>query len=133
MHNWRPEKTHRLSSSAVFPSNLLWLALGLFQVLLLCGMDLHGSSAEAQGAQGPRAKRGETTFQQHCLACHNKQPGDSMPFGAPNLHGIFHGRSAITTKQAEDIIVHGKGSMPAWGAVLTHSDIDAVVDYLKTW
>jgi hypothetical protein len=54
-----------------------------------------------------------------------------MPFGPRNLHDIFRGPSAITTKQAEEIITHGKASMPAWGAVLTHSDIDAVIDYLK--
>jgi mono/diheme cytochrome c family protein len=37
----------------------------------------------------------------------------------------------MTTKEAGDIVVHGKGTMPGWGAVLTHSDVDDVVAYLK--
>ena len=72
-------------------------------------------------------------FQQRCISCHNKQPGDTAPFGPPNLYGIFRGPSPLTAKQVEEIVAHGKGTMPAWGAVLTHSDIDALVAYMKTW
>lgn len=54
-----------------------------------------------------------------------------MPFGPPNLNGIFRGPSPMTTKEAEDTVVRGKGTMPGWGAVLSHSDVDDVVAYLK--
>jgi len=79
-----------------------------------------------------RAKHGEEIFQQRCVVCHNKQPGDTTPFGPPNLNGIFRGPSAITTKQASTIITDGKGTMPAWGKILTPTDIEDVIAYLKT-
>jgi mono/diheme cytochrome c family protein len=132
MYNQSREMTHRLSNISVFRRNLRWFTSGLFPFLLLCCMDFHGSSAETQGTSGPTAKRGGAIFQQHCVVCHNQKPGESAPFGPPNLSGIFHGPSAITTKQAEVIITRGKGAMPAWGTVLTHSDVEAVIAYLKT-
>lgn len=131
MYKQTQENTRRFSSLSDFPRNLRWLALGLLPLLLLCVFETHGSAAETKAAMGPTAKRGEVIFQQHCVSCHNKQPGQSAPFGPPNLYGIFRGPGAITTRQAEQTIEHGKGAMPAWGAVLTHSDIDAVVAYLK--
>lgn len=79
-----------------------------------------------------RAKHGEEIFQQRCVVCHNKQPGDTTPFGPPNLNGIFRGPSALTTKQASTIITEGKGTMPAWGKILTPTDIEDVIAYLKT-
>lgn len=132
MHNQPIETTHRLSSLSTFPRGLRWLIASLFPVLLLCCMDIPDSPAQSHGPLGAKAKRGEIVFQQHCINCHNKQPGDTMPFGPPNLHGIFSGPSALTTKQAEDVVVRGKGTMPGWGTVLMHSDIDDVVAYLRT-
>jgi len=79
-----------------------------------------------------RAKQGQAIFQQRCVSCHNKQPGDTSPFGPPNLNGIFKGPSRITTKQAADIIEKGKSPMPAFGTVLTHSDVDDLIAYLRT-
>ena len=131
MHNQPHENTHQLSSLSVLPRSLRWFTLGLLPFVFLCGLEIHGSAAETHGTLGPQAKRGEVIFHQRCESCHNKQPGQSAPFGPPNLYGIFHGPSAITTRKAEEIITHGKGAMPAWGPVLTHSDIDSVVTYLK--
>lgn len=100
---------------------------------LLCGMDIHSSSAQPHGTLATKAKRGVTVFEQHCIAYRNKQPGNTAPFGPPNLNGIFPSPSLLTTKQAEGIIAIGKVATPAWGAVLTQSDIDDMVAYLKTW
>ena len=132
MHSQPVETTHRLSSLSTFPRGLSWLIAGLFPILLLCGMDSPGSPAQSRGPLGAKAKRGETVFQQHCISCHNKQPGDTMPFGPPNLNGIFRGPSALTTKQVEEVVVQGKGTMPGWGTVLARSDIDDLVAFLKT-
>jgi mono/diheme cytochrome c family protein len=133
MHNQPIETSHRFSSLSTFPRGLTCLSAGLFFVLLLCGMGSPDSPAHPHGPLGAKAKRGEAVFQQHCISCHNKKLGDTMPFGPPNLNSIFRGPSPLTTKQAKDIVVHGKGTMPAWGAVLTLNDVDDVVAYLKTW
>ena len=59
-----------------------------------------------------KAKRGAAVFQQNCVSCHNKQPGDTTPFGPPNLHGIFSSKPLVTPPvtpaQATDIIKKGK-------------------------
>ena len=66
-----------------------------------------------------KAKRGAAVFQQNCVSCHNKQPGDGTPFGPPNLHGIFGSKPlvtpAVTPAQATDTIKNGKAPMPAFG------------------
>jgi mono/diheme cytochrome c family protein len=77
------------------------------------------------------AKHGDQIFQTKCLICHNKQPGDNSPFGPPNLFDAFKSRT-ITTAQAEDIIDHGKGQMPAFGTILSKGDVESVIAYLKT-
>jgi mono/diheme cytochrome c family protein len=79
-----------------------------------------------------RIEEGEKTFHQYCALCHNKAVGDTTPFGPPNLHGIFKGKSAITTAEATTVIVKGKNSMPGWGNVLTKSDVSNVIAYLRT-
>jgi mono/diheme cytochrome c family protein len=107
-------------SAAVLP--LALVAAALFGV----------ASAAASDAGGEKARQGEAIFKQRCIACHNKQPGDTSPFGPPNLSGIFHGPSAITTKQAAEIITNGKTTMPPFGTVLSKSDIDELIAYLKT-
>jgi mono/diheme cytochrome c family protein len=90
------------------------------------------TSATAADTLSGRAKQGQAVFRQRCASCHNKQPGDTSPFGPPNLNGIFRGPSHLTTKQAVDIIEKGKSPMPAFGDVLTRSDVDDVIAYLRT-
>jgi mono/diheme cytochrome c family protein len=38
----------------------------------------------------------------------------------------------MSTTAAANIIVHGKGTMPAWGGILSKSDINDVIAYLRT-
>jgi mono/diheme cytochrome c family protein len=87
------------------------------------------------GAMNAKAKRGAAVFQQNCVSCHNKQPGDSTPFGPPNLHGIFSSKPLvtppITPAQATDVIKKGKAPMPAFGSLLTDAQIGDVIAYLK--
>ena len=97
--------------------------------LPFCMTNLH---AAVPGSMSQRARRGEVIFQQRCAGCHHKQPGDTTPFGPPNLHESFRRASPLTTKEAVDIIANGKGTMPGWGKVLSKSDIDDVIAYLKT-
>ena len=82
-----------------------------------------------------KAKRGAAVFQQNCVSRHNKQPGDSTPFGPPNLHGIFSSKPLVTPPvtpaQATDIIKKGKAPMPAFGSMLTEAQISDLIAYLK--
>jgi mono/diheme cytochrome c family protein len=112
----------RLSLAAV-------VVLPMMMAYLIC---LPVAPSSAADATTGRAKHGEAIFKERCIACHNKAAGDTSPFGPPNLSGIFRGPKAITTRQAADIIANGKGTMPPWSSVLTKSDIDDVIAFLKT-
>ncbi len=75
----------------------------------MAGMLLAGSVGIAVAQKPPvsgKAKQGETIFKAQCIGCHNKQPGDTTPFGPPNLHGIIGTNSASTPPQ---ITAHSGG------------------------
>jgi len=111
---------------------LCWSAVCVLPAVMAAVICMPVSSTAAANAVSGRARHGEEIFKQRCIACHNKQPGDTSPFGPPNLNGIFRGPSPITTKQATTIIVNGKGTMPGWGSVLSKADISDVIAYLRT-
>lgn len=94
-------------------------------LLLACGMAFASGHPTAGSV-----KRGNELFQQKCVGCHNKQPGDTGPFGPPNLHGILR-QKLITPEEACNIVRHGKGSMPAFGT-LSDAQIEELLAYLKT-
>ena len=123
-------KTRRMdpSISARRPCAAAILALSASLVVAV----YFAPSPAAAGTLGGRARLGQAIFQQRCITCHNKQPGDTSPFGPPNLNGIFRGPSPLTTKQATNIIENGKSTMPAFGSVLTRSDVDNLIAYLRT-
>jgi mono/diheme cytochrome c family protein len=89
-----------------------------------------GFADSGKASMSGRAKAGSEVFQKNCVSCHNKQAGDTSPFGPPNLHGVF--KTGLTPEEAQKIIANGKGGMPAWSNVLTSSDIQNVIAYLKT-
>jgi len=79
-----------------------------------------------------RVRQGEVIFQQQCVRCHNKAVGDTSSFGPPNLHGIFRRATPLSRSEAEAIIRQGKPPMPPFAGVLTTSQIDELIAYLKT-
>ena len=97
--------------------------LGASYFMLAGGLAFAGSHPDVT------VRRGKALFQKNCAGCHNKQPGDTSPFGAPNLHGIFQ-HKVLTPVQARSIIRHGKGSMPPFSS-LSDSQIDQLLAYLK--
>jgi mono/diheme cytochrome c family protein len=107
------------------------VAAGAIMATHLIGL----ADTAAAPAMNAKAKRGAAIFQQNCVSCHNKQAGDSTPFGPPNLHGIFSSKPLvtppITPAQATDVIKKGKAPMPAFSGVLTDAQISDLIAYLK--
>jgi cytochrome c2 len=91
-----------------------------------------GTASAQKAAVSPKAKHGETLFQTNCIGCHNKQPGDTTPFGPPNLHGVFGSKPLLTPQEAVQTIKTGKGIMPSFDGKLTNGDISDIIAYLKT-
>jgi len=92
---------------------------------------LRAAQAAAAEPATPSTRRGEEVFQKRCVACHNKKPGDDVPFGPPNLYSAFHRTPPLSEREAETTIRDGKGNMPAFGAILSASEIRSVIAYLR--
>jgi mono/diheme cytochrome c family protein len=99
-------------------------------LFLLWTVELSGQSPASDSSSSAGAKHGDQIFHQRCATCHNKQPGDTAPFGPPNLYDVFRS-SSLSEKQAETIILQGKGAMPAFNGILSRSDIRSVISYLR--
>jgi mono/diheme cytochrome c family protein len=80
----------------------------------------------------PAVKQGKDIFNTRCIVCHNKQPGDTTPFGPPNLYTVFRGHPPLSTAQAETIVINGKGQMPSFKTVLSKTEIRSVIAYLRS-
>jgi mono/diheme cytochrome c family protein len=107
---------------------VLSVLTGAGVIVLVSTAGLSSANAAAGDAS---AKRGDAIFHSHCITCHNKQPGDTSPFGPPNLHGVFK-QGLVTPAQAQTIITEGKGGMPSFGKTLTPAEIHDVIAYVKT-
>jgi mono/diheme cytochrome c family protein len=116
-----------------------WIRLGLFTLALTGAIIATQLAGFADTAKMPvmsaHAKRGAAIFQQNCVSCHNKQPGDTTPFGPPNLHGLFTDKSsvhpALTPQEAAAFIKKGAAPMPAFGGILSEAQINDLIAYLK--
>jgi cytochrome c551 len=88
----------------------------LVVTLAACGDD-GGSSG---------ASSGEQLYRENCATCHATDGGGAL---GPGLKGIAE---RMPREQHVDIVVNGKGQMPAWKDQLSRQEIDAVVDYERT-
>jgi mono/diheme cytochrome c family protein len=114
-------------------ASLAPVAAIIVPALMLGANNLRPSSTMAAESRSAKVEQGEDIFKQKCVGCHNKQPGDTTPFGPPNLNGIFKGPTPVSTKKAEDIITNGTTTMPEFGKILSKNDVDDVIAYLKTY
>jgi mono/diheme cytochrome c family protein len=101
---------------------------GVVLLVLVCCLS---ASASSDTSTPETMKQGSEIFNKRCIVCHNKQPGDNTPFGPPNLYKVFGGHPAMTAQQAENIVVHGRGQMPSFGAILSRTEIKSVIAYLR--
>jgi mono/diheme cytochrome c family protein len=129
------EKLH-LSNRFQKSSTTRFVVYSLTLLLIVAGIFMAAANriaiAQKPAASG-KAKQGEIVFKAQCIGCHNKQPGDTTPFGPPNLHGIIGSTPPQVTPQvAAATIKNGKGIMPPFEGKLTPQDISNVVAYLKT-
>src|SRR5271156_5238079 len=114
---------------------LLWAVCTLVTAGAIISANLVGFADTATPPMNAKAKRGAAAFQQNWVSCHNKQPGDTTPFGPPNLHGIFSSKPLatppVTPAQATDVIKKGKAPMPAFAGILTDAQVSDLIAYLK--
>jgi len=106
-----------------YGSKLLLFALLLFPISLPAQ---NGNNAPASANDGVTS--GRRLFQQHCSVCHT-QPTLTNPMYGPSLY-----RDLVTGKEdaVRDFIDKGSSKMPGFRYGLKASDINAIIEYLKT-
>ena len=103
---------------------------GWIPAVFLALMPVYARAQQAEAEKPPNAtqKLGQRIFQQRCGICHAPaRPGFQM-YG-PYLHKdlVIGSEDAI-----KEVIRSGSGKMPGFKFGLQPSEIDAIVEYLKT-
>ncbi len=74
----------------------------------------------------PKIVDGKTVFESNCISCHGGD-GQAGRVGAANL-----ATSVMDQDSKVEIIRNGKGSMQAFGGMLTEEEVQAVAAYIET-
>jgi len=73
-------------------------------------------------------ERGEKVYSSNCIACHQANGK-----GVPGSFAALDGSPIVLGPKAANIniVLHGKGAMPAWQPVLSETEIAAVITYTR--
>lgn len=70
--------------------------------------------------------QGQAVYQQRCAQCHGADGGGGIGFNIQEVE------TRLNDEEQRSVVVEGRnGRMPAFGATLSDSDIDAVVRYTR--
>ena len=104
-------------------------------IVLVLSLTAVAPLLSAQGVHGAKhvsgdATAGQTLFQHYCVMCHAVTP-DTKIVG-PSLYSEMRGAHAKPAAAVREVIVHGKGQMPALGPQLSDKDIADLLAYIRT-
>lgn len=98
------------------------------------------ASSELQRRKAARVKRVAELFNRNCARCHGADGRSETPQGklflAPNFTDAewWKKNSRLTSNRTlRTIIVRGKAAMPAFGKKLTRSEIDLLVEQIRSF
>lgn len=86
------------------------------------------SAAEKEWSQADLIAAGEKVYTNNCASCH-MQDGAGMPGTFPAIKGSAIVKGDINTQV--DLVLNGKGMMPAFGQMLSAVDFAAVSTYIR--
>ena len=111
-------------------------------VLLLAASLLHTGIVKAalQRKNSLRAKHVDELFNRNCARCHGADGRGDTPLGhvykAPDFTDVEWWRknaSISNTRTLKSIVTRGKAGMPAFGKKLTRSEINLLVDRIRSF
>ena len=94
------------------------------------------SDTNAEKTMDPVAL-GNKVYQERCALCHGPEGKGDGPAAAglnpkPRNHTDGKYMNSRTDAQLLEVIHHGKGAMPAWGGILTETEINAVLKHVRS-
>jgi mono/diheme cytochrome c family protein len=111
-------------------------------VLLLAALLLQAAIGRAalQRKKLPRAKHVDELFNRNCARCHGADGRGDTPLGhvykAPDFTDVEWWRKNAdisNTRTLKSIVTRGKAGMPAFGKKLTRSEINLLVDRIRSF
>lgn len=84
-------------------------------------------AAQANWTMADAMARGKQVFDDNCASCHMSDGKGNSAMGVPAIAGgpIPNGPLAAHI----ELVLHGKGIMPAWGNILSDADLAAVITF----
>jgi mono/diheme cytochrome c family protein len=95
------------------------------------------SPSQTAGTTTAGGDLGAQIYAQRCVLCHGPEgKGDGAAAAGlnpkPRNHTDGSYMNAQTDQQLTEVIKNGKGAMPPWGAVLSESEIQAVLKHVRS-
>lgn len=104
--------------------------LGLRSAIAAFGLSALAMASCAQAIELPdnadeELRLGADVYEARCSRCHGADGGGGI---GPSLRGVA---TRLTPEDQLGVVVNGRNSMPSFSAVLSDSDIEAVVRYQR--
>jgi len=115
---WRPAGAHMKYVSTAF----------LFLVLLFPLRALAQNGGSAADSANDAVTLGRRVFQQNCSICHTQATLTNPMYGPSLYRDLVSGKEEVV----RDYIAKGSSKMPGFRYSLKPSEINAIVEYLKT-
>ncbi|HWC17692.1 MAG TPA: cytochrome c [Terriglobales bacterium] len=96
--------------------------LSIAALLLFTSLTVHPQNASRSSRSGAQL------FKVYCQKCHSTNQSKSL---APSLYHAMSSKRFLEN-QMRKIIVDGKDTMPPFGRRLTPTELDKLIEYLKT-
>ena len=110
-------------------------ACAFLLLALLASCDMERRKSDAELGLNPVQATGRHIFDANCARCH--RPYSSRGLHGPSLHELYKKQYLRNGMPANDeriseIIRRGHGQMPSFADALSSSQLDALLEYLKT-
>lgn len=101
-----------------------WIVL----LMLWPTITLQGNSSRV--AKQPTNARGAAIYRKSCSVCHSVEQGETKV--GPPLYGVLRDGSGHSEQSVRQIVVQGKGTMPAFKEKFDPEQMNDLIEYLKT-
>jgi mono/diheme cytochrome c family protein len=118
--------------------NRPWLACALGAVLLIgcCGCDVQRRKSDAELGLNPQQATGRRLYDQYCDRCHEAY--STRDKKGRSLQGVFKKQflpqsgMPANDERVSEMILTGRNMMPAFGHVMSQSQVQDLLAYLHT-